>query len=127
MSYSYFEVRVGCFIFNRKGELLLLKNKKGTWGILGGHVETNEQPESAVHREASEEANIKVKIKSLFDLRTVKNNFVVAYACKYVSGKITLQEEEVGEFAWVKLADLKNYNLTFSELPKLAKKAVEFV
>ena len=46
--------------------LLLLKNCKGTWGILGGHVEHGEAAEDTVYREAMEEANIKVKIVGSF-------------------------------------------------------------
>jgi NADH pyrophosphatase NudC (nudix superfamily) len=127
MVYSVFEVRVGCFIFNKNGKLLLLKNSRGTWGILGGHVETNEQSVTAVHRECMEEAQIRVKINNLFGVQTVKDSFMLYYSCKYVSGKINLQKEEVGDFAWVDLKDLKKYNLTFKEIPMLAKKAKNFV
>ncbi|MCX6803562.1 MAG: NUDIX hydrolase [Candidatus Diapherotrites archaeon] len=40
--YNLFDVRVAGFIFNDKQELLLLKNRQGTWGILGGHLEKGE-------------------------------------------------------------------------------------
>jgi NADH pyrophosphatase NudC (nudix superfamily) len=56
-----------------------------------------------------------------------KNSVVVSFACKYVSGEIKLQKEEVSEFAWVTLDELKNYKLTFADLPALAKKALQVV
>ena len=129
MAYALFEVRVACFIFNDKKELFLLKNRQDTWGILGGHMEKDEQIEDTVHREAKEEANINVEIVKQFSLRTVSklNSFVIGFACKYKSGKIKLQKEEVGDYKWVKLDELKKYDLTFKELPIEAKKAQELI
>jgi len=125
MVHELFEVRVADFIFNDKGEMLLLKNAAGTWGILGGHLNKGEQIRDTVHREAKEEANIIIDIIRQFGIRSVpdKNSLVISFACKYVSGDVKLQENEVTEFKWVKLDDLKNYTLTFQELPKLAIKA----
>jgi len=123
MVYHLFEVRVGCYIFNNEGKLLLLKNRQGTWGILGGPVEQGESVEGTVHREAMEEAGIKVKIVSSLGMRTVKDSFIVSFACKFVSGEIKLQEEEVSEFKWVELDELGSLKLTFKELPLLAKEA----
>ena len=123
MVHFLFEVRVACFIFNKEGKLLLLKNRQGTWGILGGHVERGESAEGTVHREAMEEASIKVKIIGSLGTWTVKDSFIVGFACKFVSGKIKLQEEEVSDFKWVELSELDLLNLTFKELPFLAKEA----
>ena len=127
MVHFLFEVRVGCYIFNNEGKMLLLKNRQGTWGILGGHVEKEEQIENTVHREAMEEASIKVKIVESMGFRTIKDSFIVDFACKYVSVDIKLQLEEVGEFKWVELEELKNFTITFKELPKIAKQAKELV
>ena len=127
MGYDLFEVRVADFIFNDKGEMLLLKNSKGTWGILGGHLNKGEQIRDTVHREAKEEANITIDIIRQFGIRSLSdhNSLVISFACRYVGGEIKLQEKEVNEYKWVKLEELKNYNLTFEELPKLAKKALQ--
>ncbi|MFA5763314.1 MAG: NUDIX hydrolase [archaeon] len=129
MVYNLFEVRVADFIFNDKNELLLLKNNKGTWGILGGHLDKGEQIRDTVHREAMEEAGIKIDIRRQFGLRVVseKNSVVISFSCRYVSGEIKLQKDEVSEFAWVTLDELKNYKLTFDDLPALAKKALQVV
>ena len=127
MVYSFFEVRVACYIFNKENKLLMLKNKEGTWGILGGHVEQGESAESTVHREVMEEANIKVEIVGSLGTKTVKNNFIVGFACKYVSGKIKLQVEEVGEYKWVDLEELNKLKLTFPDLPDIAKEAKKII
>lgn len=128
MVYDLFEVRVANFIFNEENKLLLLKNKAGTWGILGGHLNKEEQIRDTVHRETKEEANIEIDIIRQFGLRVIKDNsVVVSFACKYKSGEIVLQEDEVSEYKWVKLNGLNNYTLTFDDLPALAKKALQIV
>jgi len=125
MVYNLFEVRVADFIFNDKSEMLLLKNSAGTWGILGGHLNKGEQIRDTVHREAKEEANIEIDIIRQFGIRSLSdsNSLVISFACRYKAGEIKLQEEEVVEYKWVGLEDLKDYTLTFEELPRLAKKA----
>jgi len=127
MDHELFEVRVADFIFNNKGEMLLLKNSKGTWGILGGHLEKGEQIRDAVHREAMEEASIEIEIIRQFGMRSLdeSNSIVVSFACKYKSGEIKLQKEEVTEYKWVTIGALRNYTLTFEDLPALAKKALQ--
>ena len=123
MSRHLFEVVIGCYIFNNEGKMLLLENRRGTWGILGGHLEEGETPKDAVIREVKEEANIEVKIGPLIAVRTFKNTVGINYVCKYVSGEIKLQVEEVKDFKWVELGELSNFKLTFPELEELATKA----
>lgn len=128
MGYDLFEVRVANFIF-KDGKLLLLKNKKGTWGILGGHLDKGEQIIDTVHREAKEEVNIEIEIIKQFSTKALDNHpsFIINFACKYKKGEIKLQEEEIDDYKWINLNELKNFNLTFLELPKEAKKALEIV
>lgn len=125
--YNLFEVRVAGFIFNAKQELLLLKNKKGTWGILGGHLEQNEEIEDTMKREALEEAQIKLDKVIFNGMRNINHSFIVGFACTTKSTKVILQEEEVSEYKWIKLEDLEKLNLTFKELPDEAKKAYKII
>lgn len=127
MSYDLFEVRVACFIFNKEGKMLLMKNNQLTWGILGGHMDKGEQIIDTVHREAKEEANIEIEIVKQFGIDAFDNSVVIRYACKYKNGEIKLQESEIHGYKWIELNELKNYTLTFKELPELAGKAKRII
>jgi nucleoside triphosphatase len=56
------EPTVGVFIFNRAGELLLLKSHKwfDKYVVPGGHVELGESLEAAAIREAKEETGLDI-------------------------------------------------------------------
>ncbi len=56
------EPTVGVFIFNQKGEVLLLQSHKwpGAYVIPGGHVELGERIEEAAVREAKEETGLDI-------------------------------------------------------------------
>lgn len=56
------EPTVGVFIFNQKGEVLLLQSHKwpGAYVVPGGHVELGERIEEAAVREAKEETGLDI-------------------------------------------------------------------
>ena len=56
------EPTVGVFIFNQKGEVLLLQSHKwpGAFVVPGGHVELGERIEEAAIREAKEETGLDI-------------------------------------------------------------------
>ena len=107
------EPTVGVFIFNRQGELLLLKSHKwpGLYVVPGGHVELGERIEEAAIREAKEETGL-----DIYDLEFINfqqfiydpafwkhRHFVFFdYAAKTDSTEVVLNDE-AQEFVWIDL------------------------
>jgi 8-oxo-dGTP pyrophosphatase MutT (NUDIX family) len=68
-------------IYNEKGEILLVKDKKWGWNLPGGKIEPEDKtPEEAAKREVFEETNLvledykKVKEKNIFYANLEKGN-----------------------------------------------------
>jgi len=107
------EPTVGVFIFNKDGELLLLKSHKwpGKYVVPGGHVEMGERIEDTAVREAKEETGL-----DIYDLEFINfqqfiydpafwkpRHFIFFdYACKTESVKVELNDE-AEEHVWVTL------------------------
>ncbi len=108
-------------------------NKKrfpGMWTVPGGKLESSDYLalpkdtefywynvlERTLQREVSEEVGIKIKdVEYLTSLATVHKDgspsIVISCTAEYVSGDVTLQEEEADEFAWVTTEESKDYPL----------------
>ncbi|HTX89636.1 MAG TPA: NUDIX domain-containing protein, partial [Anaerolineales bacterium] len=102
---------VGVFIFNSKGELLLLQSHKwpGKYVVPGGHVELGESVEQTAIREAKEETGLDVR-----DLRFLcwqefvydpafwkRRHFIFFdYACYTDSVDVHLNDE-AEEYIWI--------------------------
>jgi 8-oxo-dGTP diphosphatase len=71
------KVGVGCWIFNKSGQVLLGKrlSKHGTnqWAPPGGHLEFGETPQQCASRETYEETHMKISPKN-FDIISVTND-----------------------------------------------------
>ncbi|MEM0094485.1 MAG: NUDIX domain-containing protein [Candidatus Micrarchaeaceae archaeon] len=53
----------GAAVFNKRGELLLIKHRKlGIWVYPGGHLEDGENPMECAKREVKEETGIDIRI-----------------------------------------------------------------
>jgi nucleoside triphosphatase len=108
----YPEPTVGIFIFNPKGELLLLKSHKwpDRYVVPGGHVELGERIERAVIREAKEETGLDVRDlrflcwqEFIFDPSFWKRRHFLFfdYACRVESTDVRLNNEAEEHF-WIK-------------------------
>ena len=72
--------------------------------------------ERTLRREVKEEVGIEIdNIEYVTSLATVHKDgspsLVISCMADYVSGDIVLQEDELDEFAWVNLEEVKKYNL----------------
>ncbi len=105
------EPTVGAFIFNGKGEILLLQSHKwpGRYVVPGGHVELGERLEEAVAREAKEETGLDVRDIEFINYQQFiydpafwkKRHFIFFdFACKTDGASVQLNDEAEG-FVWV--------------------------
>jgi nucleoside triphosphatase len=105
------EPTVGAFIFNPKGELLLLQSHKwpGRYVVPGGHVELGESIEEALRREAREETNLEIKDihflcwqEFIYDpsFWKLRHFIFFDYACSTESTDVQLNDE-AESFIWV--------------------------
>jgi nucleoside triphosphatase len=108
---QYPEPTVGAFIFNPKGELLLLQSHKwpGKYVVPGGHVELGERLEQAVIRESKEETGLDVYDvvfinfqEFIYDPAFWKPRHFIFFdfACKTDSTQVRLNDEAQG-YIWV--------------------------
>jgi nucleoside triphosphatase len=105
------EPTVGAFIFNAKGELLLMESHKwpGRYVVPGGHVELGERLEEAVVRESKEETGLDVRDiefinyqQFIYDPAFWKQRHFIFFdfACQTDSADVQLNDEAEG-FVWV--------------------------
>jgi nucleoside triphosphatase len=105
------EPTVGAFIFNAKGELLLLQSHKwpGRYVVPGGHVELGERLEEAVVREAKEETGLDVRDLEFINFQQFiydpafwkRRHFIFFdFACQTDGTNVQLNDEAEG-FVWV--------------------------
>jgi len=105
------EPTVGAFIFNAKGELLLLQSHKwpGWYVVPGGHVELGERLEEALAREAKEETGLDIRDIEFINFQQFiydpafwkKRHFIFFdFACKAENTEVQLNDEAEG-YIWV--------------------------
>jgi len=121
MSWPTHIVACGGYVFNEKGDLLLIKTQHRGYDCTGGQVENGENLEEAVLREIFEESGVQAKIKCLcgiysnvakkihYDGVTVVPTIVnMDFICEYVSGK-PRPSDESSEVLWVPRDKVMDY------------------
>jgi nucleoside triphosphatase len=110
---QYPEPTVGALIFNRHGQLFLMRSHKwkGKWVVPGGHIELGERMEDALRREVKEETNLDIYDiefllfqEFIYDERFWKKSHFIFfdYASKTDSTDVRLNDE-AEEYRWVTL------------------------
>jgi len=115
---KYPRVGVGVLIFNDKKQLLLGKRAsehgKGTWGLVGGHLEFGESFEECAIREAKEECGLSLKKVKFYhvsnDLFTDEDKHYITIFCKATIANNAIpklnEPDKISEWAWFEFATL---------------------
>ena len=110
--------QVAGFCFNERGEVLVIKNKRG-WGFPGGHPEKGEAAEEALRREIWEEASVTIKKPRLvgcLDIRDPRNESIegkhyaqLRYLAKVDKIADFKKEFETSDRLFVPVSELSKY------------------
>ena len=112
---KYPEPTVGALIFNKEGDILLLKSVKwsNNYSIPGGHIEIGEKFEDALKREIKEETGLDIydiKLISLLDsifdksFDREKHFIFIDFVCKTDSDRVVLNHESQ-EYIWISIPE----------------------
>ena len=116
LSEPRFTVTAGAVITDEQGRVLLLEHvfRVGSgWGIPGGFIEVDEQPEEALRRELREEVELDLESAEIAFVRTLRkvNQIEVIFRCR-PAGRVGRRSGEIKTAEWFSLDNLP------SELPK---------
>jgi ADP-ribose pyrophosphatase YjhB (NUDIX family) len=103
-----FTVSVGVVIFDKNERILLLDHvlrPKSGWGIPGGFINADEQPEHAVHREIFEETGLKIENVELWRIQTKKLHVEMLFYAD-ANGIAKVKSREINEVKWFETNDL---------------------
>ncbi len=118
LSYSH-RVAVTAFIIDN-GRFLLLKrnNAPRVWGLPGGRLNRDEDPNTGIHREIFEETGLTVEIISPAGIwygDFGQGIYIsIDYLARKISGDVVLSDEHA-DYRWASLDDLKKGNPPLSE------------
>jgi 8-oxo-dGTP diphosphatase len=123
LTHPRFSVTVGGIIRNDQGRVLLLKHhfRPGSgWGMPGGYIDKDEQPEEALRRELREEAQLELKDIELFTTRAFRKprQVEIVFTCQAVGEPSQLNYE-------IEKADWFLPNQLPPQLPNDQKQLVE--
>lgn len=122
LTQTRFTVTAAGIIVDEKNRVLLLKHRfrpGGGWGIPGGFIEAEEQPEAALRRELREEVGLEVEDVRLYSTRvfeTVKQ-LEILFRGRAKGGALP-QSIEISKAAWFSLEELP------AELPEAQQQLI---
>lgn len=102
-----FTVTAGAIIFNKEGQILLLKHRfraGSGWGLPGGFLERGEQPIDALRRELREELGLEIEDVEIFAARSFRKPKQVEVLFRgRADGPVTPRTMEVERAEWFSL------------------------
>ena len=116
-----FVVGVKVLVFNKDGELLILKRSSKTkvgklWSFPGGAINEGEGVQEAAQREAQEETQMDIGELKVFDVTTINKgkkdeSIVIGFSALAKNENIKLNWEHDG-YKWINYQKVQDYNLT---------------
>ncbi len=105
-----FTVTAAAIVVDDEGKVLLLKHRfrPGVgWGVPGGFLKPDEQPEEGIRRELREEVGLDVKDLSLFTTHTFEQakQIEIVFRCR-PKGDVLPQSIEISKAGWFLLRAL---------------------
>lgn len=115
------------------GSILVLKrsdvddHKPGVWETVGGGMDKEETPQSALEREILEETGLTVKVLNPFNVFTFKKDsgefkVGITFVCEYIDGEVKLSDEH-SEYRWISPEDFGEFDSVPSLHDEIARYA----
>ncbi|MGI8640544.1 MAG: NUDIX hydrolase [Pyrinomonadaceae bacterium] len=102
-----FTVSAAAIITNENGEVLLLDHvfrSASGWGIPGGFIVYNEQPEATLKREICEETGLELQDIKLLRVRTIYSHIEILFRAK--SSGTAKVSREINQAGWFKIDEM---------------------
>lgn len=113
MNFPTHIVAAAGYVFDKNGNILLVKTLNRGWDCTGGQIETGENLEEGVLREILEESGVKASVRCLcgvysnigqylfYDgITPVPTKVMFDFICDYIDGECTVSDE-TSEVIWV--------------------------
>lgn len=130
-------VAAGGYVFDKNGNILIVKTYNRGWDCTGGQIEIGESLEEGVLREILEESGIKASVRCLAGIYSnvgqhlyydgvtpVPTKVMMDFICDYIEGEPTTSNE-TSEVIWVPKAKVLEY-ITTPAAQLRFKNAIEF-
>jgi len=106
-----FVIGVSGIIFNKKGEVLLIKHKHRrkdlVWGLPSGHAERAERLGQTLIREVFEETGYEIDVDSLLQVESgSKLRVEVTYIGRFIGGDLKIDPAEVSDVGFFPINQL---------------------
>ncbi|MBH1939744.1 NUDIX hydrolase [Mobilitalea sibirica] len=125
------------YVFDNKGNILIVKTHHRGWDSTGGQIEEGENIEEGVLREILEESGVKAQIKCLCGIysnvgkhlfydgvTSVPTKVMMDFICEYIDGDLTCSNE-TSEVIWVPKEDALSYITSPAQIYRF-KNALDF-